>query len=75
VVSDFDFRISDFSTFGTPKVELNHILEANGAFYDGEKGEGHAQKGQDIVFNIVQPYPDGPLKGLCPTLDIKHLEL
>jgi len=57
------------------KHRLEHILEANGAFYDGEKGEGHAQKGQDIVFNIIQPYPDGPLKGLCPTLDIKHLDV
>jgi carbonic anhydrase/acetyltransferase-like protein (isoleucine patch superfamily) len=54
---------------------LEHILEANGAFYDGEKGEGHAQKGQNIVFNIIQPYSDGPLKGLFPTLDIKHLKL
>ena len=54
---------------------LEHILEANGAFYDGEKGEGHAQKRQNIVFNIIQPYSDGPLKGLFPTLDIKHLKL
>ncbi|MBT8763769.1 hypothetical protein KFV02_07465 [Desulfohalobiaceae bacterium Ax17] len=57
------------------KHRLEHILEANGAFYDGKNGEGHAQKGQDITFNIIQPYPDGPLKGLYPTLDIKHLEI
>ncbi len=49
---------------------IEHILEANGAFFDGKKGKGHAQKGQDISFNIIQPYPQGPIKGIYPTLDI-----
>ncbi len=49
---------------------IEHILEANGAFFDGQKGKGHAQKGQDISFNIIQPYPQGPIKGIYPTLDI-----
>ncbi len=49
---------------------INHILEANGAFFDGTSGKGHAQKGQNISFNIIQPYPMGPLKGLYPTIDI-----
>ncbi len=49
---------------------VEHILEANGAFYDGEKGRGHAQKGQDISFNIMQPYPQGPMKGIYPAIDI-----
>ncbi|MDQ1336766.1 MAG: hypothetical protein QG552_3716 [Thermodesulfobacteriota bacterium] len=49
---------------------LEHILEANGAYFDGSKKKGHAQKGQHIAFNIIQPYPEGPMKGLYPTIDI-----
>ncbi len=49
---------------------IEHILEANGAFFDGAEGKGHAQKGQDISFNIIQPYPKGPLKGIYPAIDI-----
>ena len=50
---------------------IHHILEANGAFYDGIKGKGHAQKNQNISFNIIQPYPEGELKGLFPTIIIR----
>lgn len=54
---------------------INHILEENGAFYDGsEETKGHAQKTQDISFNILQPYPEGELKGLYPELAINPLE-
>jgi len=49
---------------------IDHILEANGAFFDGTKGKGHAQKGQNISFNTVQPYPEGISKGIYPTIDI-----
>lgn len=49
---------------------LEHILEANGAYFDGEKNRGHAQKGRNISFNIIQPHPEGPLKGIYPTIDI-----
>ncbi|WP_461210573.1 transferase [Desulfocurvus sp. DL9XJH121] len=49
---------------------IQHILEENGAFYDGKSMAGHAQKNQDMSFSIVQPYPDGPLKGIYPTVDI-----
>ncbi len=49
---------------------LEHILEANGAYFDGSKKKGHAQKGQNISFNTIQPYPEGPMKGLYPTIDI-----
>jgi carbonic anhydrase/acetyltransferase-like protein (isoleucine patch superfamily) len=49
---------------------LQHILEANGAYFDGGQKKGHAQKGQIISFNIIQPYPEGPMKGLYPTIDI-----
>jgi carbonic anhydrase/acetyltransferase-like protein (isoleucine patch superfamily) len=52
------------------KHRIEHILEANGAYFDGIHFRGHAQKAQNISFNIIQPYPEGALKGLCPTMDI-----
>ncbi len=53
------------------KDRIHHILEANGAFFDGEKNKGHAQKNQNISFNTIQPYPKGKLEGLYPTILIK----
>ena len=50
---------------------IHHILEANGAFFNGQKNRGHAQKSQNISFNTIQPYADGELKGLFPTIIIQ----
>jgi len=50
---------------------IHHILKANGAFYDGQKNQGHAQKNQNISFNMIQPYPDGELQGLYPAIVIQ----
>jgi len=50
---------------------IHHILEANGAFFDGTENEGHAQRNQKISFNTIQPYPDGELEGLYPTIIIR----
>jgi carbonic anhydrase/acetyltransferase-like protein (isoleucine patch superfamily) len=50
---------------------IHHILDANGAFFDGKKNRGHAQKNQNISFNTIQPYPDGKLQGLYPTIMIQ----
>ena len=50
---------------------IDHILEANGAFFDGSRNRGHAQKNQDISFNTIQPYSTGILKGLYPTIEIR----
>jgi carbonic anhydrase/acetyltransferase-like protein (isoleucine patch superfamily) len=50
---------------------IQHILEANGAYFDGKNNRGHAQQDQNISFNIIQPYMTGPRKGLFPTLDIQ----
>jgi len=53
---------------------IQHILEANGAFYNGKekKGpKGHAQKHQNMSFNTIQPYPKGKLEGLYPTIMIQ----
>ena len=50
---------------------IHHILEANGAFFDGKKNRGHAQKNQNISFNTIQPYPDGEFQGLYPAIVIQ----
>jgi carbonic anhydrase/acetyltransferase-like protein (isoleucine patch superfamily) len=50
---------------------IYHILDANGAFYNGDKNKGHAQRNQNISFNTIQPYPDGDLKGMYPTIVIQ----
>ncbi len=49
---------------------IDHILEANGAFFDGTSNRGHAQMGQSISFNIMQPYQMGERQGISPTIDI-----
>ncbi len=53
------------------KHRIEHILETNGAFFDGKQNKGHAQMGQDLTFNIIHPYGKGPQKGLYPTMDIR----
>ncbi|MBU0995730.1 MAG: transferase [Proteobacteria bacterium] len=53
------------------KDRIQHILEANGAFFSGEQKKGHAQKNQNISFNTIQPYPLGELEGLYPTIMIR----
>ena len=50
---------------------IQHILEANGAFFDGSGNQGHAQLNQKISFNTLQPYSEGKLKGLYPTIVIQ----
>jgi carbonic anhydrase/acetyltransferase-like protein (isoleucine patch superfamily) len=50
---------------------IEHILEANGAYFDGRNRRGHAQKNQNISFNTIQPYPEGELQGLYPSIDIR----
>ena len=52
------------------RIRIQHILAANGAFYDGSSGRGHAQKNRNISFNTIQPYSEGSLKGMFPTIDI-----
>jgi carbonic anhydrase/acetyltransferase-like protein (isoleucine patch superfamily) len=52
---------------------IEHILEANGAFFDPATGanRGHAQKTQFITFNTIQPYSEGERQGLYPSIDIR----
>jgi carbonic anhydrase/acetyltransferase-like protein (isoleucine patch superfamily) len=65
------FEGSGFRFIEAFKHRIEHILEANGAFFDGRQNRGHAQMGQDISFNIIQPYGKGAKKGLYPTIDIR----
>jgi len=53
------------------KDRIQHILEANGALCNGVNDKGHAQKNQNMSFNTIQPYPDGDLEGLYPTIVIQ----
>ncbi len=69
-LGDMNFKGSGSSFVQAFKHRIEHILEANGAYFDGNKNRGHAQKGQNISYNIIQPYSIGPLKGLYPTMDI-----
>lgn len=50
---------------------IHHILEENGAFFDGNGKKGHAQRNQNISFNTIQPYPHGDKEGLYPTIIIR----
>ena len=53
------------------KKRIHHILDANGAFFDGNDNKGHAQRNQRISFNTLQPYPKGDKEGLYPTIMIQ----
>jgi len=65
----FEGSGSEFVT--TFKERIHHILEANGAFFNGLSNKGHAQQNQNISFNTIQPYPMGEEEGLYPTILIR----
>jgi len=50
---------------------IEHILEENGAYFDGIRNLGHAQKEQMISFNVIQPYRQGNREGIYPSIDIR----
>lgn len=53
------------------KKRIDRFLMLNGSlFHDGEN-RGHAQDGQNISFNIIQPYRTGEREGLFPSIRIK----
>jgi hypothetical protein len=66
-----EFRGNGAEFVRSLQYRIQHILEANGAYFNGNKNRGHAQQEQNISFNIIQPYPMGPKRGLFPTLDIQ----
>ncbi len=48
------------------KDRIHHILEANGAFFDGQNNTGHAQRNQNLSLNTIQPFQFGEMEGLYP---------
>lgn len=50
---------------------VDHILEVNGAFYDGNgNNRGHAQNNRRVTYNILMPFTQGDRKGIFPSLSI-----
>ncbi|WP_136797197.1 MULTISPECIES: transferase [Desulfosediminicola] len=52
------------------KDRIHHILDVNGAFFDGEKNMGHAQRNQNLSLNTIQPFQFGEMEGLYPNITI-----
>ena len=72
VMGNMKFKGNGEAFVNSFKGRIKHILEANGAFFDGKNGQGHAQKEQNISFNIIQPYPKGSIyEGIYPTIEIR----
>ena len=67
---DMQFKGNGAKFIAAFKSRIGHILKDNGANFDGRNNRGHAQTAQAISFNLMQPYPMGPSKGLFPTIDI-----
>jgi len=65
------FEGSGADFVGAFQQRIAHILEANGAFFDGKQQNGHAQNNRNISFNLIQHYPEGKSAGLCPRITIK----
>lgn len=71
VRGNLSFEGSGASFVSAFRNRIHHILEANGAFFDGKDHRGHAQKNQNIAFNMIQPYPGPDFGGLYPTTIIQ----
>ncbi len=50
---------------------IHHILEVNGAFYDGTANAGHAQRNQRLSLNTIQPFQFGEMQGMYPSIRIQ----
>lgn len=74
-IGNMNFQGSGFQFVKAFQTRIEHILEENGAFFDGtEKSKGHAQKTQKVSFNILQPYLDGGSQGMFPNMSIDACE-
>ena len=62
-------RAGDFVAAFQHRIE--HILEENGALFDGSGSHGHAQKSGNMTLSEICPYPGGIKQGLCPDLHFK----
>ncbi len=70
-IGNMKFGGSGAAIIGSYMARINHILLDNGAFFEDGTNQGHAQIGQDIAFNILQPYCTGEKMGLYPSLVIQ----
>lgn len=70
-IGSMEFNGSGEKFVGAFRNRINHILQANGAYFDRRENRGHAQRNQRIAFNIIQPYAMGAHKGIYPTIDIQ----
>jgi len=50
---------------------IHHILNANGAFFEDGKNEGHAQRNQNLSLNTIQPFYFGEKEGMHPNIRIR----
>ncbi len=69
-IGDMTFKGSGAAFISANKTRINQILMANGSFFQNEKNRGHAQDGQNISFNMIQPYRTGESKGIYPSIKI-----
>jgi carbonic anhydrase/acetyltransferase-like protein (isoleucine patch superfamily) len=53
------------------KDRIHHILDVNGAFFDGKNNTGHAQRNQNLSLNTIQPFQFGEMEGLYPNITIE----
>jgi carbonic anhydrase/acetyltransferase-like protein (isoleucine patch superfamily) len=49
---------------------IHHILDVNGAFFEDNKNEGHAQRNQNLSLNTIQPFYFGEKEGMYPDIRI-----
>lgn len=50
---------------------IQHILEANGAYYKDGENNGHAQRNQKLSLNTIQPFQFGDMEGMYPNIRIQ----
>ncbi len=70
-IGRMEFRGSGPRFVASFRNRIEHILEANGAYFDGTGRRGHGQKSQNVSYNIIQAYPFGPRQGIYPTINIQ----
>ena len=70
-VGDMTFKGKGSVFIEAFRERIGHILEGNGAYFDGEGERGHAQDGKNISYNTIQPYKTGNNAGIYPSIRIK----
>lgn len=69
-IGEMEFDGNGAAFLNSYKTRINQILLANGSFFQNEENRGHAQNGQNISFNTIQPYRTGKNKGIYPSIQI-----